>query len=101
MILTDAESEIKSQVWMSLNRDYLIEQEQKRLKTEADQKSGSFKTHRKRRRQPQKPKTQDPMEIEDPAKQAYDMLQQKSSKKINYDAVNSLFQKKPSSSVQT
>jgi transcription factor IIIB subunit 2 len=101
MILTDAESEIKSQVWMSLNRDYLIEQEQKRLKAEADQKSGSFKTHRKRRRQPQKPKTQDPTEIEDPAKQAYDMLQQKSSKKINYDAVNSLFQKKSSSSVQT
>lgn len=94
MILTERESEIKQQVWMSLNREYLMEQEQKRLRAEQESNNGTAKPQRKRRRAPTKPKPQDPANAEDPAKQTYEMLQQKSSKKINYDAINTLFKKK-------
>jgi transcription factor IIIB subunit 2 len=98
-ILTEMEAEIKSQVWMSMNREYLIEQENKRLKMEADKAAGIYKPPKKRKRPRHKENTFNvgpdgaPLTAAESAKQ---MLQSRAfSKKINYAAMDVLFKPDP------
>ncbi|KAK9456581.1 Brf1-like TBP-binding domain-containing protein [Dipodascopsis uninucleata] len=92
-MLNEQEVEIKSQVWEQINREYLIEQEQKRLKFEADQKAGIVRAPRKRKRNKPRDSTTENLP-ETPAESAKAMLQKKAfSKKINYAALDHLFNK--------
>ena len=99
LILTDAEAKLKSQIWMAMNRDYLIEQENKRLKMEADMKAGIYKAPRQR-----KPKSTStsaanrqntatpPGTTPSAAESAKQMVKARAfSKKINYDMLDNLF----------
>lgn len=91
VLLTEEEIEIKSKVWMSINREYLLEQERKRLRREADAANGISKPPRKRRRARTKP---EPGEAVSASANAANMLKEKvPSKKINYAAVKELFSK--------
>ncbi|GMM50349.1 transcription factor TFIIIB subunit [Starmerella bacillaris] len=91
VLLNEEEIEIKSKVWMSINREYLLEQERKRLRREADAANGITKPQRKRR----KPRTkQEHGEATSASASAANMLKEKvPSKKINYAAVKELFSK--------
>ncbi|KAK9375489.1 Brf1-like TBP-binding domain-containing protein [Lipomyces chichibuensis] len=92
-MLSEKEVEIKSKVWMDLNEDYLKEQEMKRLKLEADQKAGIVRAPRKRKRNKPRDSTTENLP-ETPAESAKAMLQKKAfSKKINYAALDHLFNK--------
>ncbi|ONH68834.1 Transcription factor IIIB 70 kDa subunit, partial [Cyberlindnera fabianii] len=44
-LLTEEESKFKERVWIGLNEEFLLEQEQKRLKAEADEISGHQQPH--------------------------------------------------------
>ncbi|GME77703.1 unnamed protein product [Ambrosiozyma monospora] len=108
-LLTEAESKLKEQIWVGSNQDYLLEQENKRLKEEADKIAGHTTHVRKKKRK--KADGQDgtynqylskdssryglPSSLSgafSAADSAKSMIQQKSlSKKINYAAVNELF----------
>ena len=112
-ILSKEESELKERLWTGSNQDFLIEQEKKRLKMETDKIAGHTTQVRKRRRR------NADLEAQDAADQAGDknglsglagliranlsgtssasdnakaLLNSKTlSKKINYNAVNNLF----------
>lgn len=91
VLLNENEIEIKSKVWMSINKDYLLEQERKRLRKEADAANGIVKPQRKRRKTRVK---RDPGESASAGANAANMLKEKvHSKKINYAAVKELFSK--------
>ncbi|CAH2353873.1 transcription factor IIIB 70 kDa subunit [[Candida] railenensis] len=49
-LLNDAEIELKERVWTGLNQDFLIAQEKKRLKSEADELTGNTSGTSKKRR---------------------------------------------------
>ncbi|AAS52472.1 AEL213Wp [Eremothecium gossypii ATCC 10895] len=113
-ILDEEASKLKERIWIGINGEYLLEQESKRLKLEADLASGN--TSLKKKRSSKKRKTDasnllpealaaaDPTGIQ-PALQVAEasgdlttaesvknMLQKTSfSKKINYDAIDGLF----------
>ncbi|KAA8917560.1 hypothetical protein TRICI_000253 [Trichomonascus ciferrii] len=95
-VLGEEEAKIKEQIWTSLNRDYLIEQERKRIQIEADKKAGIYKEPKKRRKT--KPKEEDGEEgttVSSPAEGAKQMLQKRAfSKKLNYDVMQTLFKNK-------
>lgn len=109
-ILDEDERKVKEQIWMTLNRDYLIEQEKKRLKMEADVKAGIYKAPRKRRRgKPKEEQQEDEAmnaatgggessnSVSTPVEGAKKMLQTRTfSKKLNYDAMNALFKNRRS-----
>ena len=85
---------LRAQLWMESNRDYLIEQREKRLREEEDERNGVKKNSAKRRR-----KTRKQAEIVDgesvpatPAESAKQMVKQRAfSKKIDYSAMDRLF----------
>lgn len=90
VLLNETEIEQKSQVWVSINREYLLEQERKRLRREADIASGETKAPRKRRRRPK----QEPGSAASAEAAAANMLREKApSKKINQAALKKLFAK--------
>lgn len=117
-LLDDEASKLKERIWIGINGEYLLEQEGKRLKQEADTATGN--TSGKRRRTTRRKKTSTSMdaaaaagmmsELKDEsgleaalkaaeesgdftaADSVKNMLQKASfSKKINYDAVDGLF----------
>ncbi|GMG23403.1 unnamed protein product [Ambrosiozyma monospora] len=108
-LLTEAESKLKEQIWVGSNQDYLLEQENKRLKEEADKIAGHTTHVRKKKRKKVDGQggtynqflSKDASRYGLPsslggafsaADSAKSMIQQKSlSKKINYAAVNELF----------
>lgn len=91
VLLNEEEIEIKSKVWMSINKDYLLEQERKRLRREADAANGVVKPQRKRRKTRVKRESSDATTA---GANAANMLKEKvHSKKINYAAVKELFSK--------
>lgn len=49
-LLTKEESELKERLWVGSNQDYLLQREQKRLKLEADKIAGHTTTVRKRKK---------------------------------------------------
>ncbi|KAF8004069.1 hypothetical protein HF325_001517 [Metschnikowia pulcherrima] len=104
--LTDEEKTQKERIWIALNHDFLIAQERKRLKIEADELTGNTSGQLRKRR---KIKEADPL-LDDgavaqaihligeggrmisPAENAKQMLQKKSfSRKINYNSIGELF----------
>ncbi|OUM51870.1 hypothetical protein BVG19_g1006 [[Candida] boidinii] len=113
ILLTEEESNMKERVWTGSNQDYLLAMEAKRLKEEADRIAGHNQPTRKKRKARQQKEDYSqymgtdaskmglmptlngiaPFEIKTAADSAKVMLQRKSlSKKINYAAVNDLFE---------
>lgn len=113
-LLTPEESRDKERIWTGLNHDYLLDQEQKRLKQEADELTGNTSGQRKRQRKAKvednlenlgvdgmgikdglkaigvDEETGEPLTAADSAKR---MLAKKPfSKKINYTTLGDLFQ---------
>ena len=107
-ILSKEESEMKERLWVGSNQDFLLEQEQKRLKLESDKIAGHTTQTRKRRKRGE---TENNEENNLPVggglanlmratlsgnstatDNAKALLNSKTlSKKINYNAVNNLF----------
>lgn len=92
VLLNEEEIDLKSKVWMSINREYLLEQERKRLRREAEEAAGISRPQRKRRRtQRARPEAG---QAASAGMNAANMLKEKvHSKKINYAAVTKLFSK--------
>lgn len=117
IILDEEASKLKERIWIGINSDYLLEQESKRLKQEADIAAGNTSGKRKRQKK-KKPKTEGEVmtavntmaDLHDKsgivaalreaerlgdssaAESVKKMLQKSTfSKKINYDAVEGLF----------
>lgn len=92
IILNEQEVLAKTQVWMELNREYLAAQEARRLKLESDLKAGINRQIKKRKKN--KPKDSNSSNLPStPVESAKKMLQQRTfSKKINYEALNYLFE---------
>lgn len=89
VLLTEHEIEIKTRVWMSINREYLIDQERKRLRQEADIASGVTKPSRKKRRTRTK---KEPISSESAEASTVKMMKQRAqSKKINYAKFAEIF----------
>lgn len=118
-LLNEEATQLKERIWIGINGDYLLEQESKRLKIQADIAAGNTSAKRKRGSKRRKRKTEADVDeaintmtsIEDPtslhsalqaaeqkgdfstADSVKNMLQKASfSKKINYDAIDGLFQ---------
>lgn len=105
-LLSKEESKLKERLWIGINKDFLLKQEQKRLKAETDKLAGHVTTTRKRRKKNEEPieKKLDQMGTlaglmranmsgnSSASDNAKALLTSKTlSKKINYDAVNDLF----------
>ncbi|KAH3671759.1 hypothetical protein OGAPHI_000464 [Ogataea philodendri] len=114
LLLTEEESKLKERLWVGSNQDFLLAQETKRLKEDADKIAG-HNQHPKKRRRVTKPEDRaNNLKSEygeyltgsssqlgltaalnqelSAADSAKSMLKNKSlSKKINYEAVNDLF----------
>jgi transcription factor IIIB subunit 2 len=90
-ILDDKEVEIKERVWTEFNKDWIRDQEIKRLKTMADARNGIVKNQRKRKKN--KPRDSSAPDLAaSPAESAKEMLKRRAySKKINYKAIEGLF----------
>ncbi|WEJ93615.1 transcription factor TFIIIB subunit brf1 [Yamadazyma tenuis] len=94
---SDEMAKAKEQLWLSMNKDYLLEQERKRLKAETDELTGNTSGKKKRRKtkadrekgiidETLEALTGEPRTPADSVKQ---MMQRKTfSKKINYDALD-------------
>lgn len=106
VILDEEASKLKERIWIGINEEYLLEQESKRLKEEADLIAGNTSTRKKRkpRKKPQQLKQEfdtfnngfdnDLVEDKTAAGSVKNLLQKTSfSKKINYDAIEDLFNK--------
>ncbi|KAG0227801.1 transcription factor TFIIIB subunit brf1 [Actinomortierella wolfii] len=98
IILNEDEVRVKTQVWLELNKDYLREQEQKRARIEMEKKMGIY--HNKKGRK--KSKRNQHQQASSVAEAGKALLQPKlpkqKSKKINYEALESmddLFDTKP------
>lgn len=112
LILTKEESLLKERLWTGSNQEYLLEQEQKKLKMETDKIAGHTVQTRKRRRKDGEDNTKDSEDAmrknelgglaglmranlsgnSSASDNAKALLTSKTlSKKINYSAVNSLF----------
>ena len=97
--LSPEEIKEKEQMWISINHDFLIAQEKKRLKVEADELAGSASGQYKKRRATTReyskfePRKQEaPNRSITPAESSRQMLEKKHfSKKINYDHLPNLF----------
>lgn len=103
-LLTEEEALLKERVWVGLNEEFLLDQERKRLKAEADEISGHHQPKRRR-----KPKTEkeaiDALDADgvesalnsigensSASAAARSMITKKApSRKINYSALNDLF----------
>lgn len=117
-LLDEEASRLKERIWIGINGEYLLEQESKRLKLEADMAAGNTSAKRKRGTKRRKRKSEmdaanavsvmssleDPSGLQVALKAAEEsgdftaadsvksMLQKASfSKKINYDAIDGLF----------
>lgn len=102
-LLTPAETLIKERIWTELNKEYIKEQEAKKLKAERDARNGVGKGSRKRRGGGKGGRGsgmggggaggQGRMMAASPAESAKEMLAKRTySKKINYAALDHLFQ---------
>ncbi|CAH02828.1 transcription factor TFIIIB subunit BRF1 [Kluyveromyces lactis] len=113
-LLDEEASKLKERIWIDINGDYLIEQESKRLKQEADLASGNTSLRKKRSKRTNRNQSSAsivkvqvdglPLDVSVDDADAVDVvaaggvknLLQKTtfSKKINYDAINGLFGQK-------
>lgn len=103
-LLSEEDARLKERVWVGLNEDFLLEQERKRLKMEADEISGHHQP--KRRRKPKSEKDALDGTEEDGLQGALESIGESTSasaaarmitkkvpsRKINYSALNTLFE---------
>jgi len=91
-ILNDQEAELKEKIWTEFNKDWIREQEVKRLKAASDARIGIVKSQRKRKKI--KPRDSSAPDLAaSPAESAKEMLKRRAySKKINYKAIEGLFE---------
>lgn len=92
MLLNESESELKTRIWTEFNKDWIRDQEIKRLKIAADARMGIVKNQRKRKKN--KPRDSSSADLAaSPAESAKEMLKRRAySKKINYKAIEGLFE---------
>lgn len=90
IILPTNQFKEREQLWLTLNKDFELEQAHKRNKKEADIQAGTYKEPRKRKRAVHnKPKESEPKSAN---AAATSMVKKKQfSRKINYNAVSNLF----------
>ncbi|KAG0257876.1 transcription factor TFIIIB subunit brf1 [Actinomortierella ambigua] len=97
IILNDDEVRVKTQVWLELNKDYLREQEQKRVRIEMEKKMGIY--HKKGRKKNKRNQHQQSSSVAEAGRLLLaPKLPKQKSKKINYEALESmddLFDTKP------
>ncbi|KAG0057276.1 transcription factor TFIIIB subunit brf1 [Gryganskiella cystojenkinii] len=96
VILNEEEVKIKTQVWMELNKEFLMEQEEKRARIEMEQKMGIFHSKKGRKKTKRQPPSTSAAEAGKNILQP--KLPRQKSKKINYNALDSmedLFDTKP------
>lgn len=107
ILLTDKQREEKERIWIAINYDFLIAQEKKRLKMEADELTGNTSGQPKKRRKKEQnadPVINDPAVADamrqigedgramTPADSAKQIFQKKAfSRKINYGSITELF----------
>lgn len=106
--LSELELKEKEKIWTALNHDFLIAQEKRRLKMEADELTGNTSGQSKKRRRVKEPSAEpslsDPAVVSainqlgeggrpiTPAESAKMLLQKRMfSKKLNYDSIGDLF----------
>ena len=91
-ILDDHEVEMKEKIWTEFNKDWIRDQEMKRLKAASDARLGIVKNQRKRKKT--KPRDSSAPDLAaSPAESAKEMLKRRAySKKINYKAIEGLFE---------
>ncbi|KAF3913462.1 hypothetical protein AA313_de0203835 [Arthrobotrys entomopaga] len=93
IMMNPEEVALKTKIWYEYNREYLLAQEAKRLKAEADEKAGISKKARKKRGKTKPRDSSFPDMPASPAEAAREMLKKKTfSRKINYAALDSLFE---------
>ncbi|KAF9585430.1 transcription factor TFIIIB subunit brf1 [Lunasporangiospora selenospora] len=98
-ILNEEEVKIKTQVWMEFNKEYLQEQEEKRIRMEMEKKMGIFHTKKGRRKSKRHPAGPAASAAEAGKSILEPKLPRQKSKKINYSALemmDDLFDTKPS-----
>lgn len=107
ILLSDKQREEKERIWIAINYDFLIAQEKKRLKMEADELTGNTSGQPKKRRKKEQntdPVINDPAVADamrqigedgramTPADSAKQIFQKKAfSRKINYGSITELF----------
>jgi transcription factor IIIB subunit 2 len=90
-VLNDEEAETKERIWTEFNKDWIRDQEIKRLKAASDARMGLVKKQLKRKKNKPRDSTCEDLAAS-PAESAKEMLKRRAySKKINYKAVESLF----------
>ncbi|KAF9434394.1 transcription factor TFIIIB subunit brf1 [Entomortierella beljakovae] len=98
IILNEEEVKIKTQVWMEFNKEYLIEQEAKRLRIEKEKAQGIYH-NKKGRKKAKRTVMEPPTSAAEAGKHILQpKLPRQKSKKINYSALNTmddLFDTKP------
>ncbi|EWC47255.1 transcription factor IIIB subunit [Drechslerella stenobrocha 248] len=93
IMMNPDEVALKTKIWYEYNREYLLAQEAKRLKAEADEKAGIGKKARKKRGKAKPRDSSFPDMPASPAEAAREMMKKKTfSRKINYAALDSLFE---------
>lgn len=90
-LLNDEEAELKEKIWTEFNKDWIRDQELKKLKEASDKRMGIHKTSKKRKKN--KPRDSNSEDLAaSPAESAKEMLKRRAfSKKINYKAIEGLF----------
>lgn len=94
LILTPSEVKLKEQVWMSLNAEYLIEEEKRKQKRKAEIAAGTYRPKKRNRKKPQAPVETSEVPPEDATAEskAVQMVNAKKfTKKLNYNAIGTLF----------
>ncbi|TGZ84133.1 BRF1-domain-containing protein [Ascodesmis nigricans] len=90
-ILNDREAEAKERIWTEFNKDWIRDQELKKLKEASDKRLGIHKGHKKRKKNKPRDSTSENMAAS-PAESAVEMMKRRAfSKKINYKAIEDLF----------
>lgn len=91
-VLSPEEQEIKERIWVHENRDYLRDQQRKMLKKQMEEKNGTKKAVRKRKRKGRIGEGGDGSVAGSPAEATVDMLRRRGfSKKINYGVIERMF----------
>jgi transcription factor IIIB subunit 2 len=87
-ILGEQEIEVKTKIWVEANREYLEQQEERKLAKEREaQDSGASVIKRKRKEKPQE--DSQPI-LPTPASEAASQVPKRTSRKFNYDVFDSL-----------
>jgi transcription factor IIIB 90 kDa subunit len=91
--LSEAEVEVKERIWVHENQDFLREQQRKLLKKEMEEKNGTGRVIKRRKRRGRVGDGEEGTPAASPAEAVRNMVKQRGfSKKINYQAIDDLFE---------